>query len=153
MTGESRFNLDTIAFLVVVALLAVGATWVLVKSGQSQPTSQTGTIAISSPSPSAGTPGEPQETTRPVPAGQLRISAPEADSWVQVRRAGAKGTVLFSGTVKKGNTRVFAAPILWLRLRRPVDVRLRVEGRKIKPATEVTPVEYIIKDGKLERQG
>jgi hypothetical protein len=154
MRGESRFDLDTIAFLVVVCVLAIGVTWVLVASGgDTHPSAKSGALDVASPLPSISGSATPQQTAGPVVKGELRISAPEADSWVQVRRSGPKGTVLFSGTVKKGNTRVFAAPVLWLRLRSPADVRLRVDGRKIRPTTGVRPVEYIIKDGKLERQG
>ena len=72
---------------------------------------------------------------------------------MKVRKAGPQGAVLFSGLVKKGNTRVFTGDVLWLRLRSPSDVRLRVEGRKITPADSVGPVDYIVKNGKLERQG
>ncbi len=61
--------------------------------------------------------------------------------------------MLFSGTVKKGKTRVFVGDVLWLRLGNPSAVRLRVEGRKIAPNDSVDPVDYIVKNGKLERQG
>jgi hypothetical protein len=154
MRGENRFNLDTIAFVVVICLLAIGVTWVLVASGgDTTPTSKPGALGVTSPSPSASASATPVATSRPVVKGQLRITAPEVDSWVQVRRAGPKGAVLFSGMVEKGNTRVFAAKILWLRLRSPPDVRLRVEGRKIAPLKDEGPVDFIVKNGKLERQG
>jgi hypothetical protein len=154
MAGESRFDLDTIAFLVVICLLAIGVTWVLVATGgDTQPSTKPGALGITSPSPSAGESANPEETTRPVVKGELRISAPEVDSWVQVRKAGPKGAVLFSGMVERGNTRVFAGDVLWLRLRSPSDVRLRVEGRKIASSDSVGPVDYIVKNGKLERQG
>ena len=154
MRWESRFDLDTIAFLVVICLLAIGVTWVLVASGgDTNPSTAPGPVGVTSPSPSASASATPVATSRPVVKGQLRITAPEVDSWVQVRRAGPKGAVLFSGMVEKGNTRVFAAKVLWLRLRSPSDVRLRVEGRKIAPLKDVGPVDFIVKNGKLERQG
>jgi len=154
MSGESRFSLDTIAFLVVICLLAIGATWVLVASGRDTPPStKPGAVGVTSPTPSAGASVTPEATSRPAVKGQLRITAPEVDSWVQVRRSGPTGVVLFSGMVEKGNTRVFAAKVLWLRLRSPSDVRLRVEGRKIAPLNDVGPVDYIVTNGKLERQG
>jgi len=152
MSGESRFSLDTIAFLVVICLLAIGATWVLVASGgDTQPSTKP--VGVASPTPSASASVTPEATSRPAVEGQLRITAPEVDSWVQVRRSGPTGAVLFSGMVKKGNTRVFGAKVLWLRLRSPSDVRLRVEGRKIAPLNDVGPVDYIVTNGKLERQG
>ena len=70
-----------------------------------------------------------------------------------MRKDGATGAVLFSGTVTKGKTRVFVGDVLWLRLGNPSAVRLRVEGRKIKRSDSADPVDYIVKDGKLERQG
>jgi len=154
MAGESRLDLDTIAFVVVICLLAIGVTWVLVRSGSNmQPSTKPGALGITSPSPSASNSAKPQQTTTPVVRGELRISAPDGESWLEVRRDESTGTVLFSGTVQKGKTRVFVGDVLWLRLGNPSAVRLRVDGRKIAPNDSVDPVDYIVKNAKLERQG
>jgi len=155
MPGESRFNLDTVAFVTVVCLLVIGAIWVLARvgGGDSQPPTGPSTLAMTSGSPEPRPSTAPTETGKPSVRGQVHLSAPEADTWVEVRKGGPEGAVLFSGMVKKGHTRVFVADVLWLRLRNPSDVRLRVEGRKIAPSDSVDPVDYIVKNGKLERQG
>ena len=153
MREESRFNLDTIAFLVVVGLLAIGAAWVLVRSGETQAPAASAARAAASPSPLASPSVKASSAPVPVVKGELRVSAPTTDIWVQVRENGPKGAVLFSGVVSMGNTRVFVADVLWLRLRNPSHVGLRVEGHKIPPSASVNPVDYIVKNGKLERQG
>ena len=92
-------------------------------------------------------------TTGPATDGTVRVTAPLTDTWIQVRKSGPKGRVLFSGVVKAGNTRVFVGDPLWLRLRDPSQVRLRIYGDKIVPEGSSGPVDYLIKNGKLERQG
>lgn len=149
MFRESRFDLDTIAFLVVVGLLAIGAAWVLLRNDGVVPSTSPGAVTVTSPPASP----RPDDSTRPAVKGELRITAPASDTWVQVRRTGAKGAVLFSGTVMKGKTRVFVGDVLWLRLRVPADVRLRIEGHRIAPLKAERPVDYRITNGKLERQG
>ena len=152
---RSHRGRNTVVFVAVICLLVLGVIWILGRDSDMQPSTKPGALGITSPSPSpsASNSAKPQQTTTPVVKGELSISAPEGESWLEVRRDGSTGTVLFSGTVKKGKTRVFVGDVLWLRLGNPSAVRLRVEGRKIKPMTDAGPVDYILKNGKLERQG
>jgi cytoskeleton protein RodZ len=152
---RSHRGRNTVVFVAVICLLVLGVIWILGRGSDRQPSTTPGALGITSPSPSpsASTSAKPRQTTTPVVKGELRISAPDGESWLEVRRDGSAGTVLFSGTVKKGKTRVFVGDVLWLRLGSPSAVRLRVEGRKIKPMTDAGPVDYIVKNGKLERQG
>jgi len=146
---------NTVVFVAVICLLVLGVIWILGQGTESQSPTKPGALGIgsASPSPSASTSTKPQKTTAPVVKGELRITVPEGESWLEVRRDGSTGSVLFSGTVTQGKTRVFVGDVLWLRLGNPSAVRLRVEGRKIPPSGSVDPVDYIIKNGKLERQG
>ena len=152
---RSHRGRNTVVFVAVICLLVLGVIWILGRGNDTQPSTKPGALGITSPSPSpsASNSAKPQQTTTPVVKGELSISAPEGESWLEVRRDGSTGTVLFSGTVKKGKTRVFVGDVLWLRLGNPAAVRLRVEGRKIKPMTDAGPVDYIVKNGKVERQG
>ncbi len=152
---RSHRGRNTVVFVAVICLLVLGVIWILGRGSDTQPSTKPGALGITSPSPSPSVskPAKPQKTTTPVVKGELRISAPDGESWLEVRRDGSTGTVLFSGTVKKGKTRVFVGDVLWLRLGNPSAVRLRVEGRKIAPNDSVDPVDYIVKNGKLERQG
>jgi len=152
---RSHRGRNTVVFVAVICLLVLGVIWILGRGSDMQPSTKPGALGITSPSPSpsASNSAKPQQTTTPVVKGELSISAPEGESWLEVRRDGSTGTVLFSGTVKKGKTRVFVGDVLWLRLGNPSAVRLRIEGREIKPMTDADPVDYIVKNGKLERQG
>jgi transcriptional regulator with XRE-family HTH domain len=144
---------NTVVFVAVICLLVLGVIWILGRGSDTPPSTKPGALGITSPSPSVSKPAKPQKTTTPVVKGELRVSAPDAEIWLEVRRDGSAGAVLFSGTVKKGKTRVFVGDVLWLRLGNPSAVRLRIEGREIKPMTDADPVDYIVKNGKLERQG
>jgi cytoskeletal protein RodZ len=154
---RSHRGRNTVVFIAVICLLVLGVIWILGRNGpdETPPSTEPGALGLTSPSPSP-TPlptATPQKTTRPVVKGELRVTARDGESWIEVRRNDSLGTVLFSGTVKKGTTRVFVGEVLWLRLGNPSAVRLRVEGRKIKPVDSANPVDYIITNGKLERQG
>jgi len=150
---------NTVVFVAVICLLVLGVIWMLGRGGDTPPSTKPGALGITSPSPSpspspsASTPATPQKTAKPVVKGELRITARSGESWLEVREDGSAGAVLFSGAVKKGNTRVFVGDVLWLRLGNPSAVRLRVEGRKIAPSDSGGPIDYIVRNGKLERQG
>ena len=152
---RSHRGRNTVVFVAVICLLVLGVIWILGRGSDTPPSTKPGALGIisPSPSPSVSTSAKPQKTTAPVVKGQLRITVPDGESWLEVRRDSATGAVLFSGTVTKGKTRVFVGDVLWLRLGNPSVVRLRVEGRKITPSGSGGPVDYIVKDGKLERQG
>jgi cytoskeleton protein RodZ len=152
---RSHRGRNTVVFVAIICLLVLGVIWILGRGGDTQPPAKPGALGITSasPSPSASKSAKPQNTPAPVVKGELRVSAPDGDSWIEVRRDTSTGRVLFSGTVMKGNTRVFVGDVLWLRLGNPSAVRLRVEGRKVAPSDSANPVDYIVKNGKLERQG
>jgi cytoskeleton protein RodZ len=146
---------NTVVFVAVICLLVLGVIWILGRPSDSPPSTKPGALGINSPSPSPSPSksAKPQKTAPPVVNGELRITAPKGDSWLEVRRDGSTGTVLFSGTVTKGKTRVFVGDVLWLRLGNPSAVRIRVEGRAIAPRDSANPVEFIVQNGELERQG
>ena len=152
---RSHRGRNTVVFVAVICLLVLGVIWILGRGTETRSPTKPGALGIvsPSPSPSPSASAKPQKTNPPVVQGELRITVPEGESWLEVRRDGSTGTVLFSGTVNQGKTRVFVGDVLWLRLGNPSAVRLRVEGRKIAPSDSVDPVDYIVKDGKLERQG
>jgi cytoskeletal protein RodZ len=150
---RSHRGRNTVVFVAIICLLVLGVIWILGRGTDTPSSTKPGALGITSASPSPSKSAKPQKTAAPVVNGEVRITAPDGESWIEVRRDGSTGTVLFSGTVKKGTTRVFVGDVLWLRLGNPSAVRLRVEGRRIAPSTSVNPVDYIVKNGKLERQG
>ena len=146
---------NTVVFVAVICLLVLGVIWILGRGTDKPQSTKPGALGITSasPSPSPSPSVKPQKTAPPVVPGELRVTVPDGESWIEVRKDSSTGPVLFSGTVKKGNTRVFVGDVLWLRLGNPSAVRLRVEGRKIAPSDSVDPIDYIVKDGKLQKQG
>jgi cytoskeleton protein RodZ len=147
---------NTVVLVAVICLLVLGVIWILGRGGGgNQPATKPGALGLTSPSPSpsTSTSATPKASATPLVKGELRISTPGGDSWMEVRRDTSTGKVLFSGTVKKGSTRVFVGDVLWLRLGNPSAVGIRVDGRKIAPTDSVNPADYIVKNGKLEKQG
>ncbi len=154
---RSHRGRNTVLFVAVVCLLALGVIYVLGLSDgdQDPPVTQPEPLGIASPSASAAASAKPSAKPSPsapeVVDGELRITALD-ESWVEVRKNGSTGDVLFSDMVKKGKTKVFVADVLWLRLGSPATVRLRIEGQRIAKITEPGPIDYLVEDGKLERQ-
>ena len=152
---RSHRGRNTVLFVAVVCLLVLGVIYVLSLGDGGEggtPATQPGALGIASPSASAEPSPRPSHTAPAVVPGELRITT-VSDAWVEVRRNGPTGDLLFSGTIAKGKTRVYVSDVLWLRLGSPPNVRLRVEGRRIKTITEPGPVDYLIEKGKLEKQG
>jgi cytoskeleton protein RodZ len=109
----------------VLALVLFVGAWKL--SGDaatpSAPAAAPTTTAASKPAPAA-----PTRAATPV-ARPLRLTAME-DSWVEVRRASARGKLVWTGTLRRGRTLTLGLRRpLWLELGRPTVVKAAV-GRK-----------------------
>ena len=151
---RSHRGRNTVLFVAIICLLVLGVIWILGRGGApTQPSTTPGALGITSPSPSPSHSATPAPTHTPVVNGELRISAPNGDSWLEVRKDSATGTVLFSGTVPKGKTKLFVGKTLWIRLGNPSAVRIKVDGRKAGLVNTANPVDYLVKDGKLVKQG
>ncbi|HET6493863.1 MAG TPA: RodZ domain-containing protein [Thermoleophilia bacterium] len=151
---RSHRGRNAVLFVAVTCLLALGVIYALSLGDGTEggtPATQPDPLGIASPSASAKPSPRPSKTAPAVVPGELRITA-VGDAWVEVRRKGATGDPLFSGTIAKGKTRVYVGDVLWLRLGSPPNVRLRVEGRRIKTIEEAGPLDYVIENGKLKRQ-
>jgi cytoskeleton protein RodZ len=145
---------NTVLFVAVVCLLVLGVIYALSLGDGGEggaPTTQPGALGIASPSSSATPSPRPSHTVAAGVPGELRIKA-ASDAWVEVRKDGATGDLLFSGTIPAGKTRVFVADVLWLRLGSPPNVRLKVEGRALKTIEKPGPIDYLVENGKLQRQ-
>ena len=82
---------------------------------------------------------QPQATTQaaapaPPPSGTatLEVIATRGDSFVIARQGGAIGRVEFSGTVEKGQRQRFEGKVLWLQVRSPRNVLVRLNGNRVK---------------------
>ena len=152
---RSHRGRNTVLFVAVVCLLALGVIYALSLGDGGEggtPATKPGPLGIASPSASSKPSPRPSHTAPAAVPGELRISTVD-DAWVEVRRNGPTGDLLFSGTIAKGKTHVYVSEVLWLRLGSPPNVRLRVEGRRIKTIEDPGPLDYLIENGKLVKQG
>jgi cytoskeleton protein RodZ len=146
---------NTVVFVAVICLLVLGIVWILGRGSDTPSSTKPDALGITSPSasPSASASPKPRTTPTPAAAGVVRVTARDGDSWIEVRRTSATGTVLFSGTMPKGTTRLFQGAVLWVRLGNPAAVGIRVDGHKASLENTANPVDYLVKDGKLVKQG
>jgi cytoskeletal protein RodZ len=115
-----------------------------------EPTTKAGALGIVSPSPKASKTPKPSSTGNVVPAWQknlVKLEAKGGDCWMEVRRDGSTGVVLFSGTVKDGDLQKFKGKTLWISLGAPANARLEVQGQKVKIKSDVGPWPVLVKQG------
>ena len=82
---------------------------------------------------------QPQTTTTqaaapaPAPSGTatLEVIATKGDSFVVARQGGAIGRVEFSGTIEKSQRQRFEGRVLWLQVRSPKNVLVRLNGNRV----------------------
>lgn len=145
---------NTLAFIAVACLLLLGVIYALGLNSD-EPTDAGGggnLPGLLSPSPSPGATASPRPSPRPTPtvaADVVRVSTVAGDCWLEVRHGDASGTVLFSGTVPRGKTRVFRGDDLWFRIGNPPALKIQV-GARVMPRLEgVGPLIVTVTDGKL----
>jgi len=81
-----------------------------------------------------------QTTTRtapapaPAPSGtaRLEVIATKGDSYVIARQGGAIGRVEYSGTIERGQRQRFEGKVLWLQVRSPKHVLVRLNGNRVR---------------------
>ncbi|HVM69667.1 MAG TPA: helix-turn-helix transcriptional regulator [Gaiellaceae bacterium] len=84
--------------------------------------------------PGLGTTTAPARTTAaPQPDGTvvLEVIATRGDSYVDVRRGDAIGIAEFTGTVERGQKQRFTGSVLWLQVRDPANVLVRLNGNRV----------------------
>jgi cytoskeletal protein RodZ len=91
-------------------------------------------------------PAETTTASAPVPAADgiatLEVSATRGDSFVDVRRGDAIGIAEFTGTIERGQKQRFTGRVLWLQVRTPKNVVVRLNGNRVtlKPAVKTRGV-------------
>jgi cytoskeleton protein RodZ len=149
---HSHRGRNTLVFVAVLCLLVLGVIWVLGR-GEEQKAPQTSpsALGIGSPTPSAsGSSGAPPVVTDKL-TNVLKIKAAYGACWTQVRKDGAQGTLLYTGTLKKGASKRFKSKKLWVRLGSPSMVKLIIEGKTQPPLSGLNPADYIVKNGKAKK--
>jgi cytoskeletal protein RodZ len=117
-----RWPVAGLAAAGVLALVLFVGAWKLTGDG----TTATTTAAVpTTTAPSKPAPAAPTPRAKPV-ARPLRLTAME-DSWVEVRRASARGKLVWTGTLRRGRTLTLGLKRpLWLELGRPTVVKAAV---------------------------
>lgn len=153
---RSHRGRNTVVVVAVVCLIVLAAIYALGiindKDSGNQPTTKPGALGILSPSAKASSSPTPSESQSGVPSPQknlVRIEASDGDCWIEVRRDNSTGIVLFSGTLKAGDTEKFKGKDIWMSLGAPQNVRLTVEGRNVKVKGDVGPWTIEIIQGRV----
>ena len=150
---HSHRGRNTLVFVAILCLLVLGVIWVLGRgSGQNTPQTHPSALGIGgSPTPKASPSTTPSQTATAQLKNVLKINAAFGDCWMQVRKDGATGSVLYTGTLTKGHSKKFKNKVLWVRLGSPSMVKLTVEGKTQPPLSGLNPADYIVKNGKAKK--
>ncbi len=142
---------SNLAFVAVAALLVLALIWVLGRAGGGQGTG-TPPVAVvtTTPTPSVSSTPSPKATKTPVPvSGALLAVLTQDRCWLEVRRGGATGTVVYSATLPAGAVKRFRdARALYVRFGNPVAVRVKVNGGPARGLGTTVATSYLVtKDG------
>jgi cytoskeletal protein RodZ len=125
---ESHAVLIALAGIVAVTVLVIAA-WQLGGSDSGGPATETTDAPATSVG--SGAPDAPtlEESAAAAPAVELLVSARRGPSVAEIRRGSATGELLYEGTLTEGQSKSFtAAKKLWLRLSKPKNVQLVLNG-------------------------
>ena len=142
---RSHRGRNTVVIVAIVCLIALGVIYALGLrngGGSDEPKTHPGALGIGSPSPSPSKSPKPTSSSTAIPAWQknlVKIKATAGDCWMEIRRNNSTGVVLFSGTVKKGDTKKFKGKDIWMSIGAPANVQLEAAGKKAKLKSDVGP--------------
>jgi len=150
---RGRNTVVVVAMVCLLVLAAIYAVGVLKgDEGTAGPTTQPGALGIVSNSPSPSPSPTPRQSPTGTPAWQknlIKLEAKGGDCWMEVRRDGSQGVILFSGTLQKGDKEKWKGKVLWISLGAPANVRLNVEGKDVKIKGDVGPWPVVVNKGRV----
>jgi cytoskeleton protein RodZ len=134
---ESNFVVVALAGIVAVTVLVVvGLAGIGSGSDDDPPLPGTTTEGTTTES-SAGGGAAPEETEAPPARARLVLTAARGDSFLQVRRGGVNGRLIWEGTLEEGQTQRFVRyRRLWLDLDDPQNLNAKLNGRRVQLPTE-----------------
>ena len=134
---ESNFVVVALAGIVAVTVLVVvGLAGIGSGSDDDPPLPGTTTEQTTTESSPGGT-AAPEETEAPPARARLVLTAARGDSFLQVRRSGVNGRLLWEGTLEEGQTqRFFRYRRLWLDLDDPQNLNAKLNGRRVELPSE-----------------
>ena len=124
--------------VVLVALISIGILTALViaawRFGGADPQNVRGLEPQTTTSARTAAP-----VTQATGTATLEVIATKGDSFVVARRGSAIGEVEYSGTVERGQKQRFVGKLLWIQVRSPANVLVRLNGNRVKlPAAAKT---------------
>jgi cytoskeleton protein RodZ len=134
---ESNFVVVALAGIVAVTVLVVvGLAGIGSGSDDDPPLPGTTTDATTTES-SVGGGAAPEGTEAPPARARLVLTAARGDSFLQVRRGGVNGRLIWEGTLEEGQTQRFVRyRRLWLDLDDPQNLNAKLNGRRVRLPTE-----------------
>ena len=138
---------NTLTFIAVVCLLILGLLYVLGRyNSPSKPTAPPPVTVVSH------TP-QPSPTARPTPTPTarfaVRVVADRGACWIQVRKTGIAGPILYQATMSQGQSRTFTTrSAIYVRLGVPAYVSIAVDGKGA-----FRPVETVSTNYEVTRKG
>lgn len=154
---RSHRGRNTIVIVAVACLVLLAALYglgLLSQRDETPPVTKPGALGVTSASPSPSPSAKPSAKPGAVPAWQknlVKLEAEGGDCWMEVRRTDANGKKLFSGTLRDGDREKYKGEALWIILGAPQNVRLNVEGKKVKIKGEVGPWTLKIVKGRVSQ--
>ena len=117
--------------VVLLALISIGLVTALViaawRFGGAEPQAVQGLQPTKTTAQKA-----PAATPLPSGTARLEVIATRGDSYVIARKGGAIGRVEYSGTIEKGQRQRFESKVLWLQVRSPRNVLVRLNGNRVR---------------------
>ena len=117
-TGESRGIVLALAGIAAVTALVIAA-W------RAAPDSNEPTI----PNLGAATTGKKTKTRRPPPHVTLVATAGPGNTWLEIHRSSNAGRTIYRGTLEAGQSRTFTGRSLWVYVRAPGNLHVKINGR------------------------
>jgi hypothetical protein len=114
-----RRRLETLVVLAVLAAIAILTLFVI------------GAWTSSDKRATRSSAAAPARHATPVRTPGLAITAVRGPSYVAIRRGTAAGTVVFQGTIARGQTEPFPGKRFWITVSTPENLRIEVRGQRI----------------------
>ena len=141
---ESSFVVVALAGIVAVALLVVVA-FAFGTDDARTPAGNVGGSQGASPAPAAS-PAAPA-AGKPRAVAKVVLTAAGGDCWVSVRAGAANGELLFAGTIFEGERQRFSGRRVWLEVGAAQNLRITVNGRRIRNVPMSSPVLVVTANG------
>ncbi len=138
---------NTLTFIAVVCLLILGLLYVLGRYDSPNKSTPPPPVTVTSHSPAAS-PSSTHSTT-PSARFSVRVAADNGSCWIQVRKTGIAGQIIYQTTMAQGQTHTFlTSGALYVRLGVPAYVSIKVKGRPL-----YRPVETLSSNYKVTKKG